>query len=99
MPERFLMCSPKYFDVSYVINPWMEGNMHRVGRPEANSQWSALHSVLQSTARVELIEPQPGLPDMPFTANGGLVVGDQAILSNFRHAERQNEEKYFEHWF
>ena len=24
--QAFLMCEPAYFDVEYVINPWMEGN-------------------------------------------------------------------------
>ena len=25
----FLMCPPELYDVDYVINPWMEGNVHR----------------------------------------------------------------------
>jgi N-dimethylarginine dimethylaminohydrolase len=99
MPHRFLMCKPQYFDVNYVINPWMAGNIHRVGRPEANAQWDTLHRLIQNAAEVELIDPQPGLPDMPFTANGGLVVGNRAILSNFRHPERKTEERYFARWF
>jgi len=99
MSNRFLMCRPQYFDVNYVINPWMSGNLHCVGRTRAQAQWSALHALLQSDADVELIEPEPGLPDMPFTANAGLVLGNRAVVSNFRHPERQTEEQHFERWF
>jgi N-dimethylarginine dimethylaminohydrolase len=99
MTSRFLMCHPQYFDVSYVINPWMADNVNRVTRDRAHAQWSTLHRKVQDAAEVELIDPEPGLPDMPFTANAGLVVGDTAIVSNFRHPERQTEEQHFERWF
>lgn len=99
MTSRFLMCEPQYFDVNYVINPWMTDNIHRVGRIQAQAQWLTLNGLIQNTADVELIQPEPGLPDMPFTANAGLVVGDQVVLSNFRHPERQTEEPHFERWF
>ncbi len=28
----FLMCSPKLYDVNYVINPWMAGNVSGASR-------------------------------------------------------------------
>ena len=30
--KHFLMCEPKFFDVCYVINPWMEGNLGKVNK-------------------------------------------------------------------
>ena len=99
MTSRFLMCRPQYFDVSYVINPWMATNVNCVAHSQAHAQWSTLHRKMEDAAQVELIEPEPGLPDMPFTANAGLVVGNTAIVSNFRHQERQTEERHFERWF
>jgi len=99
MTSRFLMCQPEYFDVSYVINPWMTDNVNRVTRSQAKTQWLTLHGKMKNAARVELIDPEPGLPDMPFTANAGLVVGHTAIVSNFLHPERQSEERHFERWF
>ena len=99
MTSRFLMCRPQYFDVSYVINPWMASNVNRVAHSQAHAQWSTLHRKVEDAAAVELIQPEPGLPDMPFTANAGLVVGNTAIVSNFRHPERQTEERHFERWF
>ena len=94
-----LMCPPRFFDVSYVINPWMEGNLHAASYTAALTQWKHLHAVLCEHADVLLIEPQPALPDMVFTANAGLVRDGIAVISRFAHRERQGEEKHFRAWF
>ncbi len=96
---RILMCPPHHYDVDYVINPWMEGNIHRSSRDLAEVQWGQLHAVLQNYATVDLVEPQSGWPDMVFTANAGLVLGDTVVLSRFFHPERQGEEPHFQRWF
>jgi lysine-ketoglutarate reductase/saccharopine dehydrogenase-like protein (TIGR00300 family) len=98
-PERFLMCAPLYFQVDYVINPWMEGNIDRANEALAADQWRRLHSLITGQAEVELISPFAGSPDMVFTANAGLVLGDQVILSHFLHRERKDEEPHFRAWF
>ncbi len=95
----FLMCPPRFFDVQYVINPWMEGNLHAPSYALALAQWNRLHAAVSELADVLLIEPQPALPDMVFTANAGLVRNGVAALSRFRCAERQGEEKHFRAWF
>ncbi|MEL7052748.1 MAG: TIGR00300 family protein [Cyanobacteria bacterium J06588_5] len=94
-----LMCPPHHYDVDYVINPWMEGNIHRSSRDRAEEQWSKLHKVIKEYATVELVTPEKGWPDMVFTANAGLVLGDRAVLSRFFHPERQGEEPHFQKWF
>jgi len=96
---RILMCAPHHYDVDYVINPWMEGNIHRSSREQAQAQWDQLYQVLKNYATVDLVESQPGWPDMVFTANAGLVLGDTVVLSRFFHPERQGEEPYFHQWF
>ena len=96
---RILMCAPDLYDVDYVINPWMEGNVHKSSRDRAEQQWNKLHEVLNGIAKVDLIEAQEGVPDMVFTANAGLVLGDRAVVSRFYHPERQGEEPYFKQWF
>ncbi|MEM7758637.1 MAG: TIGR00300 family protein [Cyanobacteria bacterium P01_A01_bin.40] len=98
-PIRILMCAPDHYDVDYVINPWMEGNIHKSSRDKAVEQWSKLNFVLNEIAQVDLVTGQPGVPDMVFTANAGLVLGDNAVLSRFYHPERQGEEPYFKKWF
>ena len=96
---RILMCAPHHYDVDYVINPWMEGNIHRSSRDLAETQWQQLYEVLKTYATIELVEPQPGWPDMVFAANAGLILGDTVVLSRFFHPERQGEEPYFQAWF
>ncbi len=96
---RFLMCPPDYYDVDYVINPWMEGNVHKSSRDRAVEQWHQLFHLIKEYAIVDLVKPQPGVPDMVFTANAGLVLGDNVVLSRFYHKERQGEEPFFKQWF
>ncbi|AFY80478.1 TIGR00300 family protein [Oscillatoria acuminata] len=96
---RILMCPPNHYDVDYVINPWMEGNIHKSSRDRATEQWHKLFHIIKEHALVELVDPQPGWPDMVFTANAGLVLGKKVVLSRFFHKERQGEEPYFKQWF
>lgn len=93
------MCSPDHYDVDYVINPWMEGNIHKSSRDRAVEQWQGLYQIIKQHAIVDLVPPQKGVPDMVFTANAGLVLGDVAVLSRFYHPERQGEEPHFKQWF
>ena len=80
---NYLMCAPDHYDVDYVINPWMEGNVHKSSRDRAVVQWQKLYEVLKGLVNVELVTPAKGWPDMVFTANAGLVLGDKAVLSRF----------------
>ena len=68
-PPRILMCSPDYFGIEYEINPWM--SKQRGSSPErANAQWRKLYETLVGLGvTIELMTPQPGLPDLVFTAN------------------------------
>jgi N-dimethylarginine dimethylaminohydrolase len=96
---RFLMCSPEYFEVAYVINPWMQGNVDHARHAVATAQWHALYDLLSARATVDVLEGASGLPDMPFAANAGLVLGERFIPSRFRHTERRGEEALFTAWF
>jgi N-dimethylarginine dimethylaminohydrolase len=98
-PHVFLMCPPEYFDVAYIINPWMHGNMRKIDNAVAKQQWRALYDILCDRATVRLVLPQPGSPDMVFTANAGLLRGKRFLLSRFRYPERQYEEPYYADWF
>ncbi len=97
-----LMCPPAHFGVDYEINPWMHVEVP-VDRERAWRQWDALRSTYQDMGvEVVLADPRPGLPDMVFTANAAVVRGDQAVLSRFRHPQRQGEERlwraFLESW-
>lgn len=97
--SNWLMCLPKFYDVEYIINPWMEGNLHAASRVRAIEQWRSLYSVISRFARVELISPEPNLPDMVFTANAGLERDGILVSSHFLHRERRLEEAFFQEWF
>jgi N-dimethylarginine dimethylaminohydrolase len=97
---RFLMCPPDHYGIEYEINPWM----HRQIQPDrelARRQWENLKEILGNRlgAKVELIDPKPGLPDMVFTANAGYVEGEIFVPSRFRYRARQGEEPWFRQWF
>lgn len=97
--HRFLLCSPDHFSVKYVINPWMEGNIERSDRSAAAEQWNHFRRVLSDAADIEAMTQPEGVPDLVFTANAGLVVGQRVVLSHFRHLERRREEPHFKKWF
>lgn len=96
---RILVCPPKYFGVDYVINPWMEGQLGRVDRERAHTQWNDLVEGIARHASVEEITPCEGSPDMCFTANAGLTAFGRVIPARFRYPERAGEERPFADWF
>jgi N-dimethylarginine dimethylaminohydrolase len=96
--ERILMCPPDFFSVEHVINPWMAGNEGQLDLDLARQQWHGLHDALAEVADIELLDPQPGLPDLVFTANAGFVCGRRAVPSHFMPHERRPEEAYIKSW-
>ena len=97
---KFLMCAPDYYKVAYEINPWMSVE-RKVDHAKALKQWTAYYELLTKKLKVsvELLEPAKDLPDLVFTANGGLVKKRMFIRSNFRFPQRQKEEPVYEKWF
>src|SRR6266700_1865306 len=96
--RELLLCPPDYYGIEYEINPWMS-RARGAETERAKSQWQGLHQTLASLDnKIELVPPQPKLPDMVFTANAGLAVGKKFIPSNFRHQERAGEAPYFVRW-
>lgn len=94
----FLMCSPEWYDVGYVINPWMAGNLHRPTRDKAFAEWRGLYAAVKSIADVKLLHPRAESPDMTFVAHGAVVNYGVAALASFAHAERQSEEQPLRQW-
>lgn len=94
------MCLPSYYGIEYEINPWMKRS-RQSDRALASQQWAELHRVLAEKlpAEIHFVDPKPGLPDMVFTANAGLVWQNKFIMSNFRYAVRKGEASHFARWF
>ncbi|HXY58327.1 MAG TPA: arginine deiminase-related protein [Methylocystis sp.] len=96
---RILMCAPDHYGVDYVINPWMAAHVGGINHARALSQWLNLRDLLAPLADLKFVAPHPGLPDMVFTANAGLVSTGKVILSRFHFGERRDEEGFFREWF
>ncbi len=96
--RNLLLCPPDHFGIEYEINPWM--SRERGADVElTKKQWRGLHEKLSGLdCHIDLVPPQPKLPDMVFTANAGLTVGKKFIPSNFHHAERKGESAHFARW-
>jgi N-dimethylarginine dimethylaminohydrolase len=93
------MCRPDYYGIEYEINPWMSRSRGSV-LEKAKRQWTSLYEILRGLGVfVEMMEPQPGLPDLVFTANAGLVYRNRFFSSRFRHEVRARETPYFDAWF
>jgi N-dimethylarginine dimethylaminohydrolase len=95
---QILMCPPDYYGIEYEINPWMS-RQKQPDRELAASQWIALRQAIEEAgARVLLLEPASGLPDLVFTANAAMIFRRQAVLARFRFPQRQGEESLDQAW-
>ncbi|MGW1677230.1 dimethylargininase [Saccharopolyspora sp. NPDC002376] len=98
-PRHYLMCPPKYFTVEYSINPWMDPGTS-VDADRAMIQWDELKRTYERLGHtVDVIEPQPGLPDMVFAANSGTVIDGRVLGARFRAPQRAAEAEHFRRWF
>ena len=97
--RRYLMCPPEYFTVEYSINPWMDPS-RPVDTGLALAQWTELKDTYERLGhKVEVIDAQPGLPDMVFAANSGTVINGIVLGSRFRAEQRAAEADHFRRWF
>lgn len=93
------MCRPDHYNISYEINPWMDISRNSES-DKAKKQWTRLHhTLIRLGAFVKYIDPVEGLPDMVFTANGGLVYENKVVIPNFKFPERQGESQFFREFF
>lgn len=96
------MTRPTYFTVEYAINPWMDTSAS-VDTALAVRQWERLVQTYRSLGHtVQLVDPIPGLPDMVYAANGGLVLDDGfekvAIIARFTYPQRTGESVAYAGW-
>jgi N-dimethylarginine dimethylaminohydrolase len=96
--RHYVMTPPRFFAVDYAINPWMDTS-NPVDGGVALAQWQQLRDIyLRLGHTVDLVDPVPGLPDMVYAANGGLILNDTAVIARFKYAQRQPESAAYEDW-
>ena len=97
--KTILMCRPEHFTVVYRINPWMDPQVP-TDTALAVRQWQTLYDTyVELGFDVQLIEPEAGLPDMVYAANGGFVIDGIAYGASFTYPERQPEGPAYMEWF
>lgn len=97
--RTYLMCEPTHFRVDYAINPWMDPSTP-VDTDLARKQWQGLREALVELGHtVHLLEPEPGLPDMVYAANGALVINGTAYGAQFRYPQRAAEADAHRRWY
>jgi N-dimethylarginine dimethylaminohydrolase len=96
--RHYVMTPPEFFAVDYAINPWMD-TANPVDTSAALAQWKRVHDVyLQLGHTVDLVDPVPGLPDMVYAANGGLIIDGTALVARFKYPQRQQESAAHGEW-
>jgi N-dimethylarginine dimethylaminohydrolase len=101
---RVLMSCPEYFSILEAKNPF-SCHTSGVDLPLALKQWDSLCHIFERVGlEVFLLEPQPGLEDMCFTASQAFVGVDRderafAIPSRMLHRSRRDEVEFFTRWY
>ncbi|MEP1151041.1 MAG: hypothetical protein JXR20_06545 [Balneola sp.] len=105
-PKKVLLVKPTHFDVEYVINPHMKGNIGGIDKMAAMDEWEHLKNAYEELGlETRVIDGVRGYPDMVFCANQSLPYIDEAgnkkVLMSVMHApERKGEvpliQKFFE---
>jgi N-dimethylarginine dimethylaminohydrolase len=103
-PRKVLMVKPTFFDVEYVINPHMAGQIGAVDKMQAQNEWNHLLDAYKELGfEVHVLDGQRDLPDMVFCANQSLPSIDQegnlkAVMSRMRADQRKDEVPHIEKW-
>lgn len=99
------MTRPTHFEVAYVINAHMAGNVGTVDHALATAQWTAVKAAYEDIGiAVDVLEGQRGLPDMVFCANQCLPyhtpAGELGVVVSRMHApQRKPEVEYYARYF
>lgn len=104
-PSEVLMVKPTYFDVEYVINPHMKGQVGQVDKMQAQNEWEHLLDAFKEFGfRVHVLEGMRGMPDMVFCANQSLPFVDsdgskRVVMSIMHTVQRKEEVNAIESWY
>lgn len=105
-PKRVVLTTPTHFEIEYVINPHMSENVGAVNKEVAWQQWKAIRATYTALdLKPIVINGQPGLPDMVFSANQTLPFYEPdsnrrgVVLSRMHSEHRTDEVPYYASFF
>eukprot|EP00794_Sanderia_malayensis_P003784 gene3784-4307_t len=98
--KHLMMCRPRYFAVKHrLLNAHMTMEQE-VSHGLAVKQWDNFYETLQQNGvKVELVEAQPDLVDMVFSANAAIIFGNKSVIANFGAAPRVPESEHYVKFF
>lgn len=96
-PGKVMVVNPQYFDVKYVINPHMEGNIGDINFDEAHTEWEKLKTAYKNLGLyVHEVPAQEQYPDMVFCANQSLpnikLDGTKEVIMSVMHSPQRKGE-------
>lgn len=96
-PRKVLLVKPTFFDVEYVINPHMKGNIGEVDKMAALDEWQHLKNGYDELGlQTHVIGGVRGFPDMVFCANQSLPYineeGKKIVLMSVMHSDQRKGE-------
>lgn len=104
-PSKVMMVEPTHYDVEYVINPYMKNQIGEVDKMQALNEWEHLRDGFKELGfRVDVLDGEPGLPDMVFCANQSLpFIGSdgkkQVLMSIMKADQRKGEVPFIESYY
>lgn len=105
VPSKVLKVKPTWFDVEYVINPYMKPHVGGVDKMQAANEWKHLVGGYKELGfDVHIMDGIKGLPDLVFCANQTLPFydekeGKKVILGIMHAPQRKGEVPELEKWF
>ena len=97
--RRYLMCPPTTSACSTRSTRGCTRRCSSTTSGPSSSGRTSSPTCARRAPRSSVMDPDPSVPDMVFTANAGIVNGDQFVPSHFRYPERQAETEIFAAWF
>ena len=97
--KKLLLCPPKFYDIRYEINPWMDKN-NPINKQKSQQQYDKLKETY-NTLGIKYFElpPEKDLPDQVFTTDIGHAEGKIFIRASFKYKERRKEADIAESFF
>jgi N-dimethylarginine dimethylaminohydrolase len=100
--RKFIMCSPAHYKIEYAINDWTGESISRgeiVNVGKSLIQWNEIYKhYLSQDLKVELVECKENNHELTFFGDSIFLLGEQAILSNYRFGVRDIEAKTAKIW-
>jgi N-Dimethylarginine dimethylaminohydrolase len=97
LKRKFLLCPPCYYEVKYDFSDDNEYYVFHKGKvvnqKNAYKQWFNVYlTYLKYGINVELIPSKENLPELTFIGDSIFLFNNKAIISNFKHKERQKKQ-------